>query len=275
VGDAVPEYTLGDAFVLFCFAYSRLLMDPASAAAADAVPSPSSSSGRVAADLFNAGWQRWYLYWMLFNKTVRVVFSAARLSPPLQLFITLSVYFVLPPHAGVLRSHHGGFDGSPGYSSYSSSPDLAEDPDTPAAFRWVLREGVLPLLRGCVAEDSMLKRSFVLYSAAYLAAAHYGRPAARWAARRRWCGWRLFSFGRAAAAGAAGVAQKKSRAAAAAGATAALALACWYETVVFGSGSHEFVTNDAPRHGGAVRVESSCTTHSLKAPGFNPFEPIK
>mmetsp|Transcript_37113 Transcript_37113/g.91731 ORF Transcript_37113/g.91731 Transcript_37113/m.91731 type:complete len:81 (+) Transcript_37113:168-410(+) len=74
----------------------------------------------------------------MFNKTVRVLFSAVRLPPLLQVLLTLSLYCVMDHHNGQVQIDS---------SELSGTPNMDQDPATPGgALRWVLRVAVLPVL---------------------------------------------------------------------------------------------------------------------------------
>jgi len=137
------------------------VLDPASAAVSSWIPLTHSGVGnayalsepRTVRDAFDhgggGGVHRWFLYWLLFNKTVRVVLSAARLSPLLQLLLTLCVYFVIPDTGGYLRAEAPGWTGGGGAGDTQEQhvTTMAEDPSTPDALRWVVRAAVEPALR--------------------------------------------------------------------------------------------------------------------------------
>jgi len=77
------------------------------------------------------GFHRWYLWWMLFNKTARVLFAALRLSPPIQLMLTLGLYSVIP-------SGSGQHDDSAGYHRFAALGDNSGTPAA-AAVHWALQ----------------------------------------------------------------------------------------------------------------------------------------
>jgi hypothetical protein len=94
--DTVPEFDRGDAFILFCWCYVRFVLDPVSAATAWSVPLHFVGDNATAHQFYYPGYHRWYLYWMLFNKTVRVVGRVVENTPSTDVDLTnILLYFLL------------------------------------------------------------------------------------------------------------------------------------------------------------------------------------